>query len=150
VALQELSLIHPLPPKPAGDLGIALARIARATGRHHVVERVPPTTRYGEDAVTLKRAACDAAVSTSSPRSLQRPPLDVGQIVSDKVHAAFASAGRPNFSTPAHWHLVRVGPPVVGSSGRRTTAFKLRGKSRAEPVRHFAACRPGGFRDASK
>ena len=93
VTEEEGAFVEPLPPHPAGDLGVALAGVAGAAGGHDVVERVAPAAGEGEHAVALEWSVGGAAVGTATPGRLERGPLFVAEIVLDPIHAAFALPG---------------------------------------------------------
>ena len=69
---QKRSFVEPLPTEPAADFGVALACIARPAGRHHVGERVPPSSRYRQDAVALKWEIGGARSRRTHPRPASR------------------------------------------------------------------------------
>src|SRR6478609_1950835 len=120
LASEEGTLIEPLAPQPSGDLGVALARVARPACRDHVVERVAPPAGDGQDAVALERGTGHSAIRTSAPGSLQRLPLRVGQVVVDQTHATSAASRGHGAATPAHRHVASVGPSPARSWQVRT------------------------------
>src|SRR5688572_29932675 len=89
---QERLLVKPAPAHPRGDLVVALARVARATRRRDVVQRVAAAAREREDAVALERRLSRTAVGAPTPRRLQCSPLLGAQVVLDALHAALALA----------------------------------------------------------
>ncbi len=70
MAQQERALVEALAAQPAGDLVVALARVARAARGHHVQQGVAATARDRQHAVLLQRRSCLAAVGAAAPRLL--------------------------------------------------------------------------------
>src|SRR5262245_50416396 len=104
VAQEERPLVEPPSPHPAGDLVVALARVAGAAGRHDVVERVSATTGHSEYAIALHRAVGCAAVRAPTPSRLERIPLLVAEVVLRALHPASAAAGGSGPATPVDTH----------------------------------------------
>ena len=117
VVQQKGSLIEPLPPKPAGDFVVALARVAGATNGYDVFERVSTASRNGEDAVALQWLFGLAAVGAACPCGLECGPLHIGQVVSHSIQPAFAAAGGPGLATPTYSHRSSV--RLRGAGDRR-------------------------------
>src|SRR4051794_13544762 len=92
VTQQERALVESLPPEPTGDLVVALARVARAAGRHDVGEGVATTAGQRQHAVALQRLLRLAAIGAAAPGGLERGPLLVTEVVLDAIHAALALA----------------------------------------------------------
>jgi len=107
---QKGSLIEPLPPKPAGDFVVALARVAGAARGDDVVERVATASRNSEDAVALQWLVGLAAVRAACPGGLECGPLHIGEVVNHSIQPAFATACGPGLATPTygHWRSVRL------------------------------------------
>lgn len=78
---QKSPLIQLLASHPAGDLGVALAGVARTATRHNISELVSSAARYGQNAILLQRCADLPAVRAATPGQFQCIPLQIGEVV---------------------------------------------------------------------
>ena len=83
---------------PGRDLQVPFAGVARATGGHHVIERVATAPGDRLDAVALERGLERAAVRAAGPRVQQGGPLLGAQVVVDAYERARAWAAENNIS----------------------------------------------------
>ena len=167
VTQQEAPLVEPPSAQPAGDLVVALARVARAAGRHDVVERVTAPAGDCQYAVALQRTVARCAIRAPTPRDLERHPLGGAEVVVHTLHPALASAGSSNTATSVDSHAASVGgraprprtsarasSPDLVSVGAGDRGFGRSALSRVDPGRvgrllSVDLLAPSGLRDWS-
>lgn len=111
---QKSSFVQLLASHPAGHLGIALAGVARAAAGYDVGDHVAPSARDRQHAILLQGSLGCAAVGASAPRSLQRGPLHVGQVVHFRGDAPSTTARISHCARgPASRHGQKLRPDVV-------------------------------------
>ena len=131
VAQQEGPLVKTPSAQPAGDFVVALAGVARAAGRHDVVERVTAATGDRKHAVALQRTVVRAAVRAPTPRSSQRHPLLGAEVVLNTLHPALSSAGGLSTAASTDNHarepkqLARRSTRTIGNLGARIPKDEL-------------------------
>jgi hypothetical protein len=131
IAQQEGAFIQTLPPQPAGDFVVALAGIARAAGRHDVLERVASAARERQHAVALQWLASCSAVRTATPRLLESGPLLAAEVVLDASHPALTSSRRAGPEASAGRHFFRVIASLTCYSWRTAVNGSIREAVRA-------------------
>lgn len=103
-APQEQRFIQSTTTHPRGDLAVALARIAGATGRNDILDRVAAATRDRQYAVLLERRVDGSAVGTRLPDVEDAEPLLRRQVAPRRRDPSRPPTCRPRLPRLSYRH----------------------------------------------
>jgi hypothetical protein len=139
VADEEGSLVQLLSTEPRSDLAIVFARVARRTGRNHVLQGVAATARDRHDAIALHGDVRCLAVCATSPRASNASPLLGGEVIvyacqpllsALRIPRASRRGSRRSRELPTGRHMVTVlreSPQQIDTAARRALVVHVPG-----------------------